>query len=318
MTKMLKVSRYMSAFFLVSLVFFFAGSAQAAALTSGPLTITYPGTGVLFSENSIAPGQNFDKVLTIRNTGSVNHSFALATKNVSGDLSGNILLKPSVSGVQVWSMSVFDLSNLPTQSKTVISSIDPGQTVYVDLEAEFEQASNNSYQNKNVTFDIIYGTEEVEPAPASSSTTTTTVTRLVSNVRSFFNAIGTTSSPTSSVTPSVVATATSTPSGEVKGEQTSSSANGLDPWYLVIAPVAVVASVVFLPEFAIAGGTAAVSGGVTYVLGYSSRGNMSPTVFYVILIAEVVALIALAYFMLHHDNRASRKIKGYYHRLRIR
>ena len=300
---------------LVIFVFSF-GTAFAGNSSAGPIAVSYDGDGPLFSENNISPSQDFVKTLTIKNTGSVNHSFAIATKNVVGDLSGNIFLKPSVLGEQIWSVSVSDLSNLPTQSKTVISSIEPGQTVYVELKAEFQQTSNNSYQNKNVTFDIVYGTEEVEPIPTSSATTTT-LTGLISTVRSFFNAIGTTSTPAPSSTPSLSANATTSPTGEVKGEQTSSD-SGLNPWYLVIAPAAVIASFIFLPEFAFAGGMAAISGGATYILGYTSKGDMDPTTFYIILIIEIITLIVLTYFMLHHDNRASRKIKGYHHRLRIR
>jgi hypothetical protein len=287
-------------FAAIALTCFVSGSAKAATITPGPLVISYDGDGALFSESNIEPGDRVSKTLTITNNGRVNHNFAIATQNVSGDLADKMVLSAIEDGNVIWANTITELANLETQSK-FITSLNPNETKQIVIEADFASSNGNDAAGKNVTFDIVYGTEEAEPAARTFSIFST-------------NQAGTTT-PTASVTVSAVASVTPV-SGEVKGEETES--NGLNPWYLVIAPAAFVASLIFLPEFIIAGSLTAIGGGATYILGYSSSGWMDKTLFYSILIVELIVLIILAYYMFHHDNRASRRIKGYKHRLRIR
>lgn len=277
-----------------------SSSVKAATITPGPLVISYDGDGALFSENNITPGSKVTKTLTITNNGSVNHNFAIATQNVTGDLADKLSISAIEDGNVIWTNTILELANLETQSK-FITSVNPGETKQVSLEADFASSNGNEAAGKNVSFDIVYGTEEAEPVARTFGIFSTNQTAVA------------TPTPTSSA--SVTASATSG-TGEVKGEETES--NGLNPWYLIIAPAAFVASLVFLPEFIVAGGLTAIGGGATYILGYTSSGWMDKTLFYSILIVEIIVLILLAYYMFHHDNRASRRIKGYKHRLRIR
>lgn len=275
--------------------------AQAATITPGPLTITYDGDGAIFSESNLSPGNIVKRTLSVTNNGRIAHNFAMSTSNVSGDLGSVITLSAIENGNIIWTNTLLELQNLSTQSKFV-TNLNPGETKTIALEANFPSSSGSSLAGKNVTFDIVYGTEEAEPAARVFGIFST-------------NPI---SSATPAASPSASAAASSTSSGEVKGESTGEQESGLNPWYLVIAPAAVLFSVVFLPEFALAGGLAAATGGIAYVLGYSSRGDMDPLAFYIILILEIITLIVLAYYLLHHDNRASRKIRGHYHRFRLR
>jgi len=280
-----------------------SAKASAATLTPGPLTITYSAEGSIFSESNLSPGDKVIKDLTVTNNGRISHNFAIATRNVSGDLGSIITLSAVEAGNTVWTNTLTELQDLPTVSK-FITSLNPGQTKTISLEANFPDSAVSNLAGKNVTFDIVYGTEEAEPVVRTLGifTSNPPVTQPVA--------------PSESAT--VSATASSTPEGEVKGETTGQDESGIDPWFLIIAPAAVLAAFVFLPEFAFAGGLAAISGGAAYVLGYTSSGTMDPTTFYIILGAEIITLLVLAYFMLHHDNRASRRIRGYHHRLRIR
>jgi len=294
MLKKITVLSY--SFVLLMLV---SSRADAATLTAGPLTITYSGSGSIFSESNLSPGDSIRREVTIKNNGTIAHNFAIATKNVSGELGSVIAISAIEGSATLWTNTLQELQSVSTASKFV-TRLSSGQTKMIAFVANFPSSADASVAGKNVTFDIIYGTEESEPVARG------------------FSIFSTNPSPT--VTPSETPTVSVSvsPDGEVKGESTSEDSSGLDPWFLVIAPAAVIASVVFWPEFIFAGGTAIVSGGLTYVLGYSSSGNMNPMVFYTILIFEMLAMILIAYFILHHDNRASRKIKAYHHRLRIK
>ncbi len=293
------MSKFLNISLLLLAILLGSSRASAATITPGPLVITYDGEGSLFSENKLEPGDKIAKTLTVTNNGRIAHNFAMATANISGELADQITLSALEDSKVIWTNTILELSSADNQSK-FITSIAAGQTKQVVIEANFLTSAGNNVAGKSVSFDITYGTEESEPVARTLGIFSTNPT------------------PAPSVEPSVGAstTPTASPVGEVKGDETKQG--GLNPWYLVIAPAAVIASTIFLPEFLFVGGLAAVGGGVTYVLGYSSRGNMDATTFYIILIAEIILLIAISYFLLHHDNRASRRIKGYKHRLRIR
>jgi len=286
----------------IAVVLVVANVASAATITPGPLTITYDGDGAVFAEVNFSPGNTVSKALTVTNNGTVAHSFALATQNVSGDLAGNIYIEPVYEGSQVFSKSVYDLANLATESETVVSSISPGATVAVDLRARFDTETGDDLQGKTVSFDFVFGTEEAEPAPVGA-----------------FATLGTTfgvPTPTPTASATVSASVTSSP-GEVRGEQTQ-NANDINPYYLLIAPVIALLGAVFLPEFALVAAASLVGGGAAYVLGSRSMGSMPLGMFIALVILEVLALLFISYFLLRHNNRASRKVRGYHHRFRIR
>lgn len=276
--------------------------AKAITLTPGPLTVSYEGDGSLFSETNLEPGDRISKDLTITNNGTINHNFAIATNNISGELASSITISAKEELNIIWTKTIAELENIDNTS-FFITNLAPNQTKQITLIAEFPIDKDNQHANKNVNFNIVFGSEESEPT------------------RGFLSAFSArpSSTPTVSPTPSntISPTPTVTPAGEVKGESTDES-SGLNPWLLLVVPAAVVLTAFLLPEFLIAGPMAAVTGGATYVLGFRSTGSMSSGLFYLLLIVEIIIFIVLTYFLLHHDNRASRKIKSHKHRFRLR
>jgi hypothetical protein len=278
------------------------GYARADTLSAGPLAISYVGTGPIFSEIAIAPGATFSKDINVTNNGTVSHSFALATKNVSGALSDKIYLEPI--GGESWKMSIKALSEIPEVSKTVISSIAPGQSAAVTLKAEFDEAADNNYQDKNVSFDLVFGSQEAEPvsspsvSPGSAAPTGGGTGGGGALLAQFTTAgtISTAASPTLSLLPSPAVS--SSPEGEVKGEETSGqNAKGKPWWLLLLVPVAITAS--FLVPLASRTGvrTAVISGAVAAVLAYYFTGNIPPRTFWILLVAEII-IIGLANYLL--------------------
>jgi len=295
------------AIFLLSLLVIVSlalvSTVSAASLTAGPLSISYDGDGPVFSEIKFSPGGTVGKTLTVTNNGTVAHSFALATQNVSGDMASSIYIEPVYDSSQIFSKTVIELANLENQSETVVSSIAPGNTVSVDLQARFVEESENDLQNQTMSFDFVFGTEEAEPTLGVTGLTLTTF-------------VSPTATPAASPSATVSPSATATVIGEVQGEATTG--HDLNPYYLLLVPAAAALAILFLPEFVFVALLSAVAGGATYVLGYSSLGNMPATLFYTLAAVELVLIIIICYFLLHHDNRASRKIRSHRHRLRIR
>jgi len=288
-------------------------SAKAASLTAGPLNISYSGSDTIFGETNYKPGENTSKTLTIVNNGSVNHSFALATENVSGKLADRLYLKPVVNGSEVWSKTIDELSKLLSESETVILSIAPGQTVTVDLGAEMDFSSDNDYQAGAVSFDLVFGTQEVEPTPAVTSSpsdggiTADTVgaTGILGAISSFF--AGGTATPV--VTASPTATASATP--EVKGTQTSDVKgaasdffNNYKNWLLLLITPILAAIVLMVPTAGVAAGVGIplLGGAVAIVLSYFIPGNLRPLIFWVILICEIVLAVVMNYMLLKKDR----------------
>jgi len=273
---------------------------KAENLTAGPLTVSYPGAGSLFSEMNILPGDDFQKTITVTNNGTINHSFALATKNVTGNLADKLHLQPYVLGSQIWSASVADLAVLPTESKVILGSIAPGGTQTVDLKAVLDDSLGNAYQGQFVKFDLVFGSEEAEPTSTSTSTSTTTGTDgftligggpIVTTLRTFAFNVATASATAS---PSITASATATVSGEVKGEQTGGGTTGEEWRLLLIVPVLGILSTfligsrlwraIIIPP---------VSGIGAFVLSYFFKGTLPTWLFYLILIVEVIAFFIL-------------------------
>lgn len=259
------------------------GSARAATLTAGPLAISYDGDGPVFSELNIAPGSEYVRQLAVTNNGSVTHSFAIATANVVGELSNYIYLEPEIYGVQLWSISVDDLSNLPAGSQTILPAIDPGQTLALNLKARFDQNAGLDLANKLVSFDIIFGTQETEPGTAVS------VAGLTGG-----------SAPPPLATPIPTATSTQSPeAGEVLGakSQQGESSSGLNGLLLLIPPAVLVLSIPFISPgtrnvILPTGGAAAAA-----VLAFFTKGSIPPTIFWTILVAELVLILILDYFI---------------------
>lgn len=279
-----------------------ATGAKAEVISTGPLSVEYEGSGPVFSQPNIAPGGEFVKTLSITNNGLANHSFALATtniSNISGDLADSIKITPKIHGVEVWAMTITELSSIPEQSKTVVPLILPGETVAVDLIARFNSSSGNNLQGKQVSFDFIFGTQEAEPSAGTDSGTTgageITFTTLEGGLLGI-------SAPTPEGLASAVGSPTTTADdeGEVLGSQVTQSEEprqGLNGLLLLIPAATLLLSVPFVSPGARNAVLPTLGAGATAVLSFFTKGNMPHNIFWAILIAEVILILVLDYFI---------------------
>jgi len=217
--------------------------AQADIINLGTaLQITYTGSGPIFSELNLAPGDVVDKNLQVKNIGTIGHSFAIATQNVvpssvTYNLADKITIEAFVNGsvTPAWTETILSLSTIPSGSKVIVSNIDPDDTVDVDLRATLDTSTDNNYQSAGVAFDVVFGTEEAEPtatatgtvsATATTTTTTTATTTATQTVTSTATVSPlATNTPTQTVVPTSTPSATSTTT--VPGVVTTSTATPL-------------------------------------------------------------------------------------------
>lgn len=264
--------------------------AQASTLTAGPLEISYDGDRI-FSEFNITPGSEFEKLITVKNNGSTSHSLAIASKNVVGDLASLIYLRPEVNLNEVWSMSIDQLSHLNEESKTIIDSIGSGEIISFTLKAYLGDAGNE-IQNKNVSFDLVFGTQESEPVQAGITTFS------AQNQQQGTVAVGTVLSQESPL-PESSATATNiSSSGDVKGAQSGGGMTGEDWKLLLIVPIIAVLGLAFvanrsLRSFALM----PVAGVGTLVASFFVRGNMNYIWFYIALALELAIAILIGFYL---------------------
>ena len=304
----------------------FVNETKAANYNAGPLEVTYSGVGAMFAENNLAPGDNSSKTITVKNNGTVAHSFSLATTNVSGTLADVLYLKPTIGGAEAWSKSIKELSQLPQQSQLVISSIDAGGSRDVELKYELASSAGNEYQNKTVKFDLVFGnesTDQVEPTitptPISTETSggdtniaSTDTTRGTGGGIDIFGRLRRLSragNPTPSATATETATASpsptaaASPEGEVKGEQTD-NARGGENWLLLLITPIIAAIVLMIPTMgtALGVGIPAVAGATAIILSFFYKGNMNRITFWIILILEIIIALLLNYYLLSKDK----------------
>ncbi len=302
----------------------FVNETKAANYNAGPLEVTYSGVGAMFAENNLAPGDNSSKIITVKNKGSVAHSFSLAATNVSGTLSDVLYLKPTIGGTEVWSKSIKELSQLPQQSQLVIPSIDAGGSRDVELKYELASTVGNEYQNKTVKFDLVFGNESTDPAEPTVTPTATATSGGDTNVASSDTTGGTgggidifgrlrrlaragnptpSATATETVTASPTPTATVSPEGEVKGEQTDNAGGG-ENWLLLLITPIIAAAVLMIPTMgtALGVGLPAVAGATAIVLSFFYKGNMNRITFWIILILEIIIALILNYYLLSKDK----------------
>jgi hypothetical protein len=295
----------------------FQNKVSAANISAGPLEISYSGDKI-FDELNYAPVDSTAKVITVKNNGSIAHSLAIATRNVSGDLAPYLMLQPTI-GSAIWSLSIADLAALPTQSKTVISSIGPGQTVNFDLVASLNNVGNDS-QNKNVTFDLVFGTQEAEPIVSSPTATTnnggaianiTLATRRVATTLTNRSALAvvTASSVSSPVVSASSTVTTDETTGEVKGAQTGGGQTGEDWRLLLIVPILGILGGFLLKTSPWRNLVVPIAGGIiALILSFIYKANFSIFWFYIILIVETVIFVFLEYIV-RREKRESKSTK---------
>ncbi len=280
--------------------------ASAAVSSAGPLQLSYS-SDKIFLENGVAPGNIVNKELTLTNYGKIPHTFSLSTKNVTGPLKDVIYLSPIVDGKEVWKESIDNLAKLPDGSKRVIDSLASNESIALTLRANMADSAGNEFQNQNVTFDIVFGPEELEPvltatatatvsAEATASTTATgsTASIIARTTRSLARTALAIASETTAA-PSPTLSATVTPSGEVKGEQTENGKQ-MNPWLLLIAPAAAALAILIpLWHMSIGIGFPLVGAAAAALAAYYFHGNMSKEMFWTIFAVETVALVAIDY-----------------------
>lgn len=272
----------------------FANYVSATTKTAGPLEVSYQGDTV-FAETNLSPGATVEKTLSVKNNGSVNHSFAIATDNVSGELADNILLSPMVGGTVVWTKTINELSKLPEESLTVLDNIGAGQTAEVVLKAEFPNTSNNDYQGKDLGFDIIFGTQEAEPLAGDLS--------IASLGRGAVS-----SAPAESKGEDLKTKGTDNGQGDK-----SASSQGQNKWLLLIVPgVALVSLAVFANTWQRNIGLPLVAGSSAYLLSQYVHGDMSNKTFWIFLGTETVGAGLLKLLIKDHHKYHIRRLHQRY------
>jgi len=160
---------------LVSITIGFTGlvyssyKTYAANLNAGPLTISYAGDQ-LFNESNIKPGDVIVKDLSVKNNGTLPHSFSMSASNVTGNLASVLQIEPRENGLVFWNETLANLASLPNGSKVVIGSIDPGATRNLQIAAIFPGSAGNDYQDKSVVnFSFSFGNESTDTPEGNPS-----------------------------------------------------------------------------------------------------------------------------------------------------
>ncbi len=216
-----------------------AGYVSATAKTAGPLEVNYDGD-TIFSEANIAPGFASTKTITIKNNGTIDHSFALATGNVvGGELANAIELSAVYEGNTIWKKTIAELSNLAEVSVAVIDNLPHGQTGSVDLRVGLSESAGNEVAGKNLSFDLMFGTQEPEALSGEIMTT--------AQLGSVRMAYGTPSSigGEDEVKDESDGQTVGIENGEVQGASTSNN-DGKNKWLLLIVPGAAVGGLSFV------------------------------------------------------------------------
>ncbi len=286
----------------VLVAFCFLGIARAETITTGPLSVEYSGSGPIFSEPDLAPGDMFVKQLSVTNNGTIPHNFAIATTNVSGDLSDKINIVPELYSVELWSETILSLSQLPEQSKEVIQSIAPGETVAVNLIAKFDSKYGNELQKKTATFDIVVGSEQAEPSATGSPTDSAMGTGTVASttISGGLFAVSALSGEDLKAVVGASPTASAQARDDTRGVLGASDQQpwkGLNGLLLLIPPVALVLSVPFVSPGARNAVMPTLGAGVTAVLAFFTSGDMPPWIFWAILLAEIILILLLDYLI---------------------
>ena len=150
---------------LIGLVLTF-NYANAETLNAGVLKISYSGSGPLFSAQNIAPGYSETKVVTVKNTGTLPHSFSVAVSGTLGSLADALKIKTEVLGIDVWEKTLSDIS-LDPDSNLIVGSIAPGGEALISFTASLPRDVGNSFQGaETFAFSFVMGNESTDsPEP---------------------------------------------------------------------------------------------------------------------------------------------------------
>lgn len=222
----------------------------AANLVAGPLTITYAGTQ-LFSEANIAPGSVIVKDLSIKNNGTLPHSFSISTSNVSGNLATVLQIEPRDGGVAIWNRTLSELASLPNGTLEIVPTIAPGATKNIQIAAIFPASSGNNLQGQSVVnFNFNMGTQSTDATESSQYTNAPNLSlgRRIASAITYTPPA--TSEPDNSIsTPAATSGSTGTVAGvstegEAKGAATTAVAE-LCFWWIAALAILIITLVVY-------------------------------------------------------------------------
>jgi len=256
----------------------------AANLSAGPLTISYAGDQ-LFNEPNIAPGSIVVKDISVKNNGTLPHSFSISTSGVSGSLASVLQIEPRAGGVAIWNQTLSQLASLPNGTKVIVPTIASGETKNLQIAAILPASTGNEMQGQaTVSFNFNMGTESTDQAEPSGFTTPPA--SLGQRVRTAI----TFNPPTSDQSQNSVSTATpSDTNGQVAGASTvagtTTVARELCFWWLA-ALIILIISLVLYHRYQKKAGKVAVwwlwpilFSGVLYVAHYFIDKSYQQTIF---------------------------------------
>jgi hypothetical protein len=142
---------------LVALLF--GASVAAAQVVSGDLEVTFEGGTTLFSDSNIAPGYSVTRTVTVTNNGSDTESVYTSVENESSTGLADIvdLLITATSTGTIYFNDSFATFFGP--DPVYLGNLGPGETRVYSYTATFDAGAGNSYQDKEMGFDLVIGFE---------------------------------------------------------------------------------------------------------------------------------------------------------------
>ncbi len=217
----------------------------AGNLTAGPLAVSYAGNQ-LFNESNLAPGDIVIKDLSVKNNGTLPHSFSMSTSSVVGNLASILQIEPSENGTVIWSETLANLASLPNGTKEIISSIPAGATRNLQIAAIFPASSGNNYQNQSVSFSMSFGNESTditEPNKFTSEVDNSLIQRVSRVIRYNSTESGQPQNSVSTSPPTAAGGSEGISDAGVKGSTTK--ALQLCFWWLVIAVILIIFLIIY-------------------------------------------------------------------------
>jgi hypothetical protein len=167
----MKIKKFLSVFCLIGIIAFIATESPVVlsmfqphqVFASGDLVIDWGvgqgNVGPVFNLPNIAPGQSFVRNVVVKNTGSGGRPIAIKGVKTNGtNLDTRLLLTIKDGGTTLYSKSLdqfFTDSSNPDGIS--LNTVTPGVNKTYSMTVLFEPSSNNDFQNKSVTFNIVMG-----------------------------------------------------------------------------------------------------------------------------------------------------------------
>ncbi|OGD65852.1 hypothetical protein A2215_00875 [Candidatus Berkelbacteria bacterium RIFOXYA2_FULL_43_10] len=224
----------------------FARTTAAQTLNAGVLRIEYPGSGALFSASNIAPGYSETKTILVTNTGTLPHSFSIATDGGLGELADVLRIESKVLGSTVWDKTIAEIAKNPN-SNQVVGSIAPGSTASVEFIAKLPAGVGNNYQGKTtLSFSFVVGNESTDQAEPSGGGASLTTGGGTGGTGVSGGTAGDDTGGTEGVTGATGETGDDGVAGDVQGEEAGTASKATNPcfwWWLLLIILAVVLAI---------------------------------------------------------------------------